>query len=116
MKQLLKFTLSLLLLLPLAVQAQDKNSILKMDSMAQQLYDRENYKKCVEVLHKQKALLDEKDSLYFANLRFQARCYFRMKDSDNAIKAAKAAVDNWEQYQDTNNVNYILMLDNYASY
>ena len=68
------------------------------------------------MLHKQKALLDEKDSLYFANLRFQARCYFRMKDSDNAIKAAKAALDNWEQYQDTNNVNYILMLDNYAFY
>lgn len=116
MKQLLKFTLSLLLLLPLAVQAQDQNSILKMDSLAQQLYDRENYMKCVEVLHKQKDLLDEKDSLYFANLRFQARCYFRMKDSDNAIKAAKAALDNWEQYQDTNNVNYILMLDNYAFY
>lgn len=116
MKQLLKLTLLLLLLLPLAVQAQDKKSILKMDSMAQQLYDRENYKKCVEVLHKQKALLDEKDSLYFANLRFQARCYFRMKDSDNAIKAAMAALDNWEQYQDTNNVNYILMLDNYAFY
>lgn len=116
MKQLLKLTLSLLLLLPLAVQAQDKKSIAKMDTMVMKLYEKESYKKCVEVLQKQKTLLDEKDSLYFANLRFQARCYFRMKDSDNAIKTAKAALDNWEQYQDKNSVNYILMLDNYAFY
>lgn len=116
MKHLLKLTLALLLLLPLAMQAQNMKSIAKMDTMVMKLYEKESYKKCVEVLHKQKVLLDEKDSLYFANLRWQARCYCRLNDYGMAAKTAKEALDNWEKYHDTNNRSYILMLDNYGLY
>lgn len=119
MKLLLKLTL-LLLLLPMTTQAQDRSAITKMDTMALKLYLREDYKKCAEVLQKQKNLvakiLTEKDTAYFANLRFQARCYFRLKDYEKAQKVAKEALDNWEQNHDLNNRSYILMLDNYATY
>lgn len=53
MKQVLKLTLWLLLL-PMAMQAQDRTSIDKIEAIAQNLYLKENYKKCVEVLQKQK--------------------------------------------------------------
>ena len=119
MKLLLKLTL-LLLLLPMTTQAQDRSAITKMDTMAFKLYLREDYKKCAEVLQKQKDLvakiLTEKDTAYFANLRFQARCYFRLNDYEKAQKVAKEALDNWEQNHGLNNRNYILMLDNYATY
>ena len=119
MKQVLKLTLWLLLL-PMAMQAQDRTSIDKIEAIAQNLYLKENYKKCVEVLQKQKDLvvkyLTEKDTAYFANLRFQARCYYRMKDYDMARNIAKEALDNWEQNHSTEERSYILMLDNYATY
>ncbi len=79
MKQVLKLTLWLLLL-PMAMQAQDRTSIDKIEAIAQNLYQKENYKKCVEVLQKQKDLvvkyLTEKDTAYFANLRvlLQKKC------------------------------------------
>lgn len=47
MKQVLKLTLWLLLL-PMAMQAQDRTSIDKIEAIAQNLYLKENYKKCVE--------------------------------------------------------------------
>ena len=56
MKQVLKLTLWLLLL-PMAMQAQDRTSIDKIEAIAQNLYLKENYKKCVEVLQKQKDLV-----------------------------------------------------------
>lgn len=119
MKQVLKLTLWILLL-PMAMQAQDRTSIDKIEAIAQNLYLKENYKKCVEVLQKQKDLvvkyLTEKDTAYFANLRFQARCYYRMKDYDMARNIAKEALDNWEQNHSTEERSYILMLDNYATY
>lgn len=119
MKQLLKLTL-LLLLLPLSLMAQDKSSIDKMNTMVKNLYQKEDYKKCVDVLQKQQdlvvKLLTEKDTAYFENLRMQARCYYRMRDFENAQKTAKAALDNWQQNFDTSDRVYILMLDNYAMY
>lgn len=120
MKHLLKLTL-LLLLLPMSMQAQDRSSIAKMDTMALKLfYEKEDYKKCLEVLHKQQELvvknLTEKDTAYFINLRFQARCYHRLENSEQAAKVAKEALDNWAQYHDADDHNYIMMLDNYALY
>lgn len=119
MKQLLKLTL-LLLLLPMSLMAQDKSSIEKMGTMAQKLYQKGDYKKCVDVLQKQQdlvvKLLTEKDTAYFKNLRTQARCYYRMSDFGNAQKVAKEALDNWQQNFDTSDREYILMLDNYAMY
>lgn len=100
MKQLLKLTL-LLLLLPISLMAQDKSSIDKMETMAQNLYQKGDYKKCLDVLQEQQKLvaklLTEKDTVYFKNLRTQARCYYRMRDFGNAQKVAKEALDNWQQ-------------------
>ena len=119
MKQVLKFIL-VLLLLPLLVSAQDKQAILKMDTMIIKLYQKENYQKCLEVLDKQQTLvsklLGEQDTAYFQNLRLKARCQYRLKDYQGAVKSAQDAVDNWKKYHDTEKRDYPLALDNLAMY
>ena len=119
MKQVLKFIL-VLLLLPLSVSAQDKQAILKMDTMVIKLYQKENYQKCLEVLDKQQTLvsklLGEQDTAYFQNLRLKARCQYRLKDYQGAVKSAQDAVDNWKKYHDTEKRDYPLALDNLAMY
>lgn len=119
MKHVLKFIL-VLLLLPLSVSAQDKQTIQKMDTMIIKLYQKENYQKCVEVLDKQQTLvaklLGEQDTTFFQNLRLKARCQYRLKDYQGAVKSAQDAVDNWKKYHDTEKRDYPLALDNLAMY
>lgn len=119
MKHVLKFIL-VFLLLPLSMSAQDKQTIQKMDTMIIKLYQKENYQKCVEVLDKQQTLvaklLGEQDTTFFQNLRLKARCQYRLKDYQGAVKSAQDAVDNWKKYHDTEKRDYPLALDNLAMY
>jgi len=105
MKHVLKFIL-VFLLLPLSMSAQDKQTIQKMDTMIIKLYQKENYQKCVEVLDKQQTLvaklLGEQDTTFFQNLRLKARCQYRLKDYQGAVKSAQDAV---EAYSDTTSVD-----------
>lgn len=119
MKQFFKIIL-ILLLLPLSASAQDKKAILKMDTMIINLYQKESFQKCLEVLDKQQTLvaklLGEQDTTYFQNLRLKARCQYRLKDYSGAVKSAQDAVDNWKIYHDTAQRDYPLALDNLALY
>ena len=109
-----------LLFLPLCLQAQDERVIQKMDSIANSFYDQENYKKCVQVLDKQKELIlknsGDKDTLYFRALCLQASSYYMMDEFDKAISLAKEAKENWEKYHDLNHPDYIILLNSYGMY
>lgn len=119
MKKVIKLLL-FFLLLSLSVSAQDKKTILKMDTMIINLYQKESFQKCLEVLDKQQTLvaklLGEQDTTYFQNLRLKARCQYRLKDYQGAVKSAQDAVDNWKKYHDTDKRDYPLALDNLAMY
>lgn len=119
MKLFFRLTLCLLFL-PMYLQAQDADLIQKLDSVAKSLYDQENYKKCAEVLEKQKELIlkksGEKDSLYFSALVLQSSSCFLSEEYDKAVDLAKEALDIWAKKYDLNDPNYILMLNNYGAY
>ena len=74
----------------------------------------------MEVLDRQQTLvvklLGEQDTTYFQNLRLKARCQYRLKDYQGAVKSAQNAVDNWKKYHDTEKRDYPLALDNLAMY
>ena len=58
----------------------------------------------------------EKDTLYVADLVFQGKCFFRMKNMEDAIDRAKKTVDYYGTNFSKSDENYAFYIDNLALY
>ncbi|SFG23070.1 lipopolysaccharide assembly protein LapB [Prevotella sp. KH2C16] len=110
---------ALLIMMPSAVQAQSAKAA-KLDSIANKLFDEENYGKSLEIRQKHLAALKEEvgegDSTYIASLIQLGKCYYRTKQLDQALKTAQQVVDLYGKHINTTDKTYAFALDNLALY
>ena len=109
----------LMALMPATAQAQSAKTA-KLDSIANKLFDEENYEKSLEIRQKHLAALKEEvgesDSTYIVKLIQLGKCYYRTKQLDQALKIAQQVVDLYGKYISTADKNYAFALDNLALY
>jgi tetratricopeptide (TPR) repeat protein len=119
MKKLTFILLFALSIMPAFAQSQSAN-IEKLDSLANKLFQEENFSKSLEIrqmhLDALKAKVGEKDSTYIFSLLQLGKCYYRTEQLDKAIETAQKVVDLYGQNVSTNNKKYAYMLDNLALY
>jgi len=100
-------------------KAQNKDAA-KLDSLASQLFAQKDFAKSLEMrtlqLEKLRTTVGEKDSTYNLTLLQKGKCYYRLKQYDDAVATAKKVCELYAANFSDHNSQYAFRLDNLALY